>query len=138
MCAKKPLKRICTQQRKAIRIIQNLKYNASTHEHFKTLEILKLDDMIDFELGKFSYQFTNNELPENVKSLFMSSGEIHSYQTRGRNHPIISKHKSNIYNKSFLARAPSNWTKIKYSIRSSPNPKTFTKAYKNELVKSYI
>ncbi len=94
MASKMSIKRIKTLQNKALRIITKANYNASTKPLAKKLDILLFDELVDLELSKISYRYTNRSLPKPVRELFQDNSFTHRYNTRARNHPRIEKHKS--------------------------------------------
>ena len=56
-------------QKHAIRLISNSKYNAHTEPLFKSLSILKLEDLFKFNILKFYYKYKKNQLPEYFNTL---------------------------------------------------------------------
>ena len=79
MCSKKALKKLKVMQNKAIRIIDNATYNATTNPLFKKCGILNLQDMIGMELVKFAHSLSCTDLPESVCNLFKSNAQTHNY-----------------------------------------------------------
>ena len=128
MCPKGALKRIELQQKKAIRCIANY---ASTTPLFRKYKILKIEDLINLDLAKLSYKFTNKLLPEPVSKLFSENATHHDYQTRFGRFPMTELHKTAIYNNSFLRRSPLSFSLSNQSIRMSSNLKLFSKRYIN-------
>ena len=53
-------------QKKAIRIISNTDYRAHSSKLFLKLKLLKLDDIMTFQLGTFMYKINNNKLPSMI------------------------------------------------------------------------
>ena len=76
--ANKYLKRTQVLQRKAMRIICNTKYNAQTQPLFKSLKLLKLNDLYTLEVSKFMHSVNNHTLPSNLMNMFISTGDIHN------------------------------------------------------------
>ncbi len=70
LISKSNLNRLIKLQKRAVRLVTNSTYNASTGPIFKHLGILKLEDMIKLELLKLGYAFTNSKLPQPIMSLF--------------------------------------------------------------------
>ncbi len=103
----------------------------------KSLKILMIDDIIDLELAKISYRYSNKLLPGPVQDLFQSNDFSHTYNTRARNHPRIEKHKSAVFNKSFLCRAPALWTSLPTNIRTKNKKPAFSLSYKNFKLTTY-
>ena len=57
------IKKLFVKQKKAIRIIHNLHYNAHTEPYFKSSEILKHDKLIEISKLKIILQSLNNLKP---------------------------------------------------------------------------
>ena len=53
-------------QKKDIRIISNTDYRAHSSKLFLKLKLLKLDDIMTFQLGTFMYKLKNNKLPSMI------------------------------------------------------------------------
>ena len=131
------LKRLTIQQKKSIRHIMNAKYNAHTHSYFKDLEILKLTDIIEHEMNKFTYSFNNHLLPVPLLNLFEINKDVHSYETRRKNDPRPPMHKSTYFNKSFLNKCPTLWSSLSPTIKDAKTRKTFTKLIKCQKIETY-
>ena len=71
-------------QKKALRIMTGIKYNAHTEPLFKQLSIMKLDDSFSLHYLKFNHKFNQNFLPKCFANIFTRNSEIHSYGTRSR------------------------------------------------------
>ena len=69
-------------QKKAVRIITN-NYLAHNQPLFKTLNLLKLEDIINVNFLKFYYQNENNNLPLHFQNIdYNPSISLHHYNTR--------------------------------------------------------
>ena len=71
--------RIFKLQKKAIRAINSLGYNHHTNEFFKSMQILKLEDL--FKQRLLIYMFKNQH--------FSSHADLHSYNTRHRQDLVL-------------------------------------------------
>ncbi len=91
MASKTSLNRVRVLQKKALRAVMKASYNANTKNICKSVKILMIDDIIDLELAKISYRYSNKSLPAPVQGLFQSNDFSHTYNTRARNHPRIEK-----------------------------------------------
>ncbi len=70
-------------QKRIIRIISLGKYNSHSEPFFKSLKLLKLDDILKLQELKFYYKFENGKLPCYLsKLLFIRNTIIHGYDTR--------------------------------------------------------
>ena len=60
--------RIEKLQKKAIRVVANSPYISHTTPIFKTMNILKINDLFDIQLFKLYYRIVNNRLPSYFRS----------------------------------------------------------------------
>ena len=67
-----------------MRIITCSKYNSHTSPIFKSLNILKIEDIFKINLLKFLYKFQNNLLPKYFDEIFTTVVPSHEYDTRTR------------------------------------------------------
>ena len=67
-----------------MRIISCSKYNAHTDPIFKSLKLLKVEDIFKINLLKFLYKFEKNTLPDYFSGIFTTSISNHHYGTRNR------------------------------------------------------
>ena len=67
--------RLTVLQKKAIRAVAFLKYNANTTNTFRQLKILKVSDIFEFRALKFYHNLVNNKVPAYV-SCFAVCSEI--------------------------------------------------------------
>jgi len=76
--------RLFILQKKAIRLIANMKYNAHTQPLFKHLQLLTINDVLKLQEFKCIYKLENYQLPAYFLSSMVpqQSFEIHSYNTR--------------------------------------------------------
>ncbi len=75
--------RIMKLQKKAVRIVQLSSFNAHTEPIFKTLELLKVEDILRLQLLKFYYKYRHETLPYYLQRLpFNQITNIHDYPTR--------------------------------------------------------
>ncbi len=137
LVAKSNLKRVRVIQKKAIRTIDHAKFNAPTSNICKKMDILLIDELIEMELMKISHRFVNNCLPKPVMKLFQTNSFHHNYATWQRDNPRIEKHKSAIFNKSFLCSSPSLWAKLPQNIRLRGKKEGFRSCLKRELINRY-
>jgi hypothetical protein len=76
--------RIFHLQKKAIRAVFKVKYNAHTDVLFKQNKLLKLDDIYKLSALKFYHKYVNDNLPNSFVGMFDSSPIQHDYNTRER------------------------------------------------------
>ena len=76
------LDKITKQQKRAVRIIKNVKVNAHTDLLFKDLSVLKVNEVINLENLKLIFNVYRNSTPEPICEIFSSSASQHTYLTR--------------------------------------------------------
>ena len=69
-------------QNKALRTISKTKIRGRITLKYYKYEILKLEDLYNFEIAKSMYRFTHSKLPLNFKHYFAYSFDVSSYSTR--------------------------------------------------------
>jgi len=124
-------------QKNSVRVIKNAKYNAHTNNYFKELKILKIPDIIELELLKFTYCFVNTLLPAPLTQIFKTNSEFHDYQTRNRSCPRNFKHKSSKFHNSFLNKGPTLWSSLSKDNTDIINLKSFSKNFKTIKIDKY-
>ena len=82
-------------QKKAIRIILNTDYRAHSSKLFLKLKLLKLGDIMAFQLGTFMYKLKNNKLPSMIPHMFITNENIHSHNTRNKEGYLIPSVRTN-------------------------------------------
>ena len=125
-------------QKKATRLITFSQYDQHTSPLFKSLDILKLSDLVNFQTAVFMYKFHNRLLPSVFNNFFTPNSRIHGYNTRS-----VAKHSY------YLPRARTNYgifnirfqgTKVWNSIDNHlklMNLGQFKNKYKKEMTKKY-
>ena len=101
------LNRIIILQKKIIRIISKVSFDAHTGVLFKEQEILKFSDIYLYQIGKFMYLFKRGLLPNYFRDMFTLASQIHSYNTRNSSLFYIPHSRTNLklrLRKSFRRR----------------------------------
>ena len=76
--------RVLKLQKKAVRIVKNVKFNAHTEPIFKNLNLLRIDDILKLQELKFYFKSRNNLLPFYLQNIpLLHINEIHYHNTRG-------------------------------------------------------
>jgi hypothetical protein len=98
---------IFKMQKKLMRIITNSKYNAHTEPLFKRLKLLKVADIYTISKYKLYHKHINNELPLNLLNInFVTSADIHNYDTRAQNNFVIPRLKYKVSEQSLRFTIP--------------------------------
>ena len=85
------IKEIEKLQEKAIRIMFFKGRNDPANPLFKTLETMKLKDILLYNNCIFAHNQINENLPENFKDFFQTAANQHNYITRGTINKTIIK-----------------------------------------------
>ena len=66
-----------------MRLLTFSDYPKHTSPIFKSLKVLKLQHIIKFCIVKLIYFYFNDQLPLQVKNIFIKNESVHPYNTRG-------------------------------------------------------
>ena len=75
--------RIIKLQKRAIRVISKVKYNAHTDPLFKKLSILKAEDLFHLNCLKIFHNYQNSKVPHYIKGLFVTRSHDHNTRQIG-------------------------------------------------------
>ena len=100
---------------KILLIIKNIRQMNNYNMLHKELNLLKFGDIIELELNKFAYKLINNMMPEMIKIVFEQ--ERKHFNTGNKYIPRIAPHNSNLYNRSFMSKTISMFTKLPEDIK---------------------
>ena len=114
---KSHLHKLEIQQKKAIRVITQSKYNEHTSPLFKRLHLLKLKDIHEIELAKFTFMHQAKSLPSPLLNIYNQNTLVHSYNTRQQLDLHISKIHVDVVFRSFVYKGPCVWSKIPTEIK---------------------
>ena len=76
------LRRLVLLQKRIIRIISKKSFDAHTNPLFKSLMILKIEDIYSLLLGKFMFSLKNNSVPSSFSRSILRTNQVHGYNTR--------------------------------------------------------
>ena len=133
----KVLKPIEIQQKKAIRLISNVGYNAHTQPLFKQHGILQLRDLYTLHINKFMFQLDRKLLPSSLQNMFTLNNEIHSHQTRNRNIPRVRLKRTANAEQSILHKGPRLWHNVSNDLKQSKTVHRFSRAMKKQIIDLY-
>ena len=69
-------------QKRAIRIISFAKFDEHSAPLFLKLYIIKMFDLVNFQISIFMFKLHNNLLPKIFQDFFIPVNQVHSYNTR--------------------------------------------------------
>ena len=129
---------IFIKQKKIIRNIYGTKNKiAHTNNMFKTLGILKIQDLLTLNMLHFAKQFTTNQLPEALQaSMQLLPG---GRQTRAKQdkHILIPRKTNKNWSRTIFHACPKVWNDLNSSTKNINNNKTFKNTVKRSLIRSY-
>ena len=76
---------------------------------YKELRILKISDLVKVGLVKMGYGINKNLLPKGIMNLFEHKISASHYNMHS-NMPIVPRHQTSKFNKSFMCKAIIIWT----------------------------
>ena len=118
--------------------VLNAPYNAPSTPLFKKLNIPKLLDMFNIELGKFIYCFYTNKLPDPLLQLFIRNVEVHNIDTRNKMNPRITSGKYNITSRTFIHQGPKLWAELPINLKHAISVKSFKFKTKQIYLNNYL
>ena len=130
------LDKICTLQKKSLRIICNTAARSHTDPLFFKHKILKVKDIYSFQLGQFMYRYNNNSLPDIFNSMFPKNQTIHNYPTRQSNEFHLPRLRTLLAQNTFLYTGPKFWNSLDADIKNARSLSSFKHKLKFLLLKS--
>jgi len=129
--------RIFVLQKRAIRAINHLDYNAHTSVYFNENAILKLEDIYNYQNLMFMYKLKNSQLNDASLTITLQN-DIHNHRTRRRNDiaiPQLNKRKSQFCISYVGAKL---WNSMPDELKSIPNLTSFSKDLKINMLNEYL
>ena len=125
-------------QKRAVRLITNSRYNAHSTPLFKSLNLLKIDDIHKLEVCKHMYQVNSKQYAGVNPSAYIPLKSMHSYNTRKRvNENYFSKRtKSKFGRTNIEILGPKYWTSVPSNLKNY-SLRTFAKLYKEHIIMQY-
>ena len=123
-------------QKLLVRLITKAHYLANTAPLFSQLKVLDIFSINSFSVATFMYSYHHNLLPNSFHDLFLSSNQVHQYETRLASQYRLHFCRTNIKQFSILYRGPKIWNSLPVSLINSPSISVFKKNLKNYLTDS--
>ena len=126
------LRRLVSLQKRGIRIISKSTFDSHSDPIFKELELLKLSDIRQLELGKLMFSLNHSLLPSKFNDYFSLNKQVHSYATRHANDFHLPFCRTNLRKFSVSFQGPTYYNSIENDIKESNSLHLFkTKLKKN-------
>ena len=125
-------------QNKALRIISKTKIRGKITPQYYKYEILKLEDLYNFEIAKLMYQFTHSKLPLNFNHYGAYASDVSSYSTRrtSSNDIFLPRFMSSKTQHSIKYIGAKIWNNIPSDLKNTSYSK-FKESYKKFLLSKY-
>ena len=120
--------RVSILQKKTIRAINCLPYNAHTSNYFKSMNLLKVHDLYNLQLGK--YMFSNHES-------YMNFSDVHNYNTRFNDNLIIPSCNLTRSQSSWKYRGINLWNNLPHNVKDCTSKALFSNTLKTHLLSAY-
>ena len=119
MAFQSQLKELNKLQKQCIQIINKTNPTSDIAGQFESLKTLKLDDLITLNLCKLGHKILHTQLPKPILQVFNQEGskKQHRYPTRNHNTPNIQKHVSPLFNRSFLCKSITEFSKLPMQLK---------------------
>ena len=133
------LSKIKVLQNKAISIISEIPHKERVSPYYYKLQILKLDDLYQFELAKIMHQYTHNKLPIRFCNYFTYSCNSYSYSTRNssKDHLLLPRFTTTRTQKSIKYKGAKLWNSLPETLRHM-SYRRFKSTYKSLLLEKYV
>ena len=124
-------------QKKSIRAIYSLPYNAHTNDYFKINNLLKVHELYKLNLCSLVYRYTQPsvDLPSAVR--FQTMANIHAHDTRNSHNLVAPRYNLAKSQSSFLYNAINEWNSISAEIQNCTSLKTFKCHLREHYCSSY-
>ena len=126
-CSETNRNRIFTLQKRTIRAIRSLQYRDHTNDHFKSLNLLKLEDLYKMNI-LIDFHHKNDSV---------LNRDQHHYFTRNRNDSVVPFFNRTKCQRTWLFNGVSFWNNLPITIKEIKSSKCFKTAIKNHLLDQY-
>ena len=134
LTSQKNMKKIFVLQKKGWRLLTFSDYREHTSSVFKSLKVLKLQDIIKFSILKLIYFYFNDQLPLQVKNIFIKNESVNPYNTRGGKLLFIPHiNTTHFGTKSLRYNGPLTWKNLSQSMNNDNLYNVGTSKFKNFL-----
>ena len=127
-------------QKKAIRIIAVSEPKSHSEPLFKSLNLLKLNDVIESQILSFVYQWSRRLLPPCFSEYFEFTSSVHSCSTRqscNRSFYVTLVNTTQYGLRYLKFTGPRLWNSLPVSITHSNSLRIFRKTLKNSMLNCY-
>ena len=119
--------RVFILQKKCMRAMNSLPYNTHTSPYFKSMNILKLEDLFKLKIILNIYDSPN----------ISTQQDIHSHNTRNSHNLIVQRYNTSRIQHTWLYRGLQLWNSVPSNIRELPYRGALKGAVRGELMSGY-
>ena len=132
------LKATLKLQKKAVRYINNTRYNSHSEPLLKKSGILDIYDLFKYHVLLFMYDYENNALPESFRNMFKHNFEVNkSLRTRQSDLFYIGKVKTKLVSRLPLFSFPNIWNTCTFDKNFPQNKSGFKSFAKQTFLHAY-
>ena len=138
MLSKSQSLQIFREQKQCLHLLNKDKKTGEA-ELFKALNVLKFPDMIKIELNKFGAKVARKQIPKPIQQLMELRGGVksHRYNTRRKGVPNIQKHRTPLFNQSFLCCGTVEYNALSLRLTNIKKLHVLMKELKWDIISSY-
>ena len=130
--------RLVSLQKRVIRIISKSTFDSHSDPIFKELELLKLSDIRQLELGKLMFSLNHSLLPSKFNNYFSLNKQVHSYATRHANDFHLLSCRTNLRKFSVSFQGPTYYYSIENDIKESNSLHLFKTKLRKKLLYEWL
>ena len=131
------LRKVQTQQNRAIKILFNRDFLTPTRSLHKDIDILLVEDIFKLNILKFVYKQQNQLLPNIFNNFYITNKETHNYDTRQRGKLHVNKITKKYGKDTIKHMGTIYWNQLPIPITTSKTVKRFSKQVKKHFVSFY-
>jgi hypothetical protein len=124
-------------QKRAFRIIDNIRRRDSTKKPFETLRILRLPDIYTFSVLIFVYKYKNDLLPPPFNGFYITHRQIHRYPTRNASQLRIPKAKTKMASRFIMTTGVNIWNSMDTIVSTEMGMGALKRAIITKLIAKY-
>ena len=130
------LSRIYKLQKRAVRVICNAPFLATSKPLFNQLQLLSIFELYQLRLAMFMYSCHKEILPSSLTRYFSFNYETHSYFTRSSNDFYIPFVRTTTSQNTIYYAGPKLWNSLPASLKSSCSLNVFKMQFKERLLQN--
>ena len=128
------INKLFLMQKRAIRIVSNVRWDAHTAPLFKKLHILTIFEINKLQIACFMYRIYNNNVPSFFSNMFCVNSNVHCHYTRQSKNYHINSCRTTLVKRTLRISGAVLWNSLDINIRTVPSLSTFKKQYKARLL----